>query len=134
MIRKIARTLLIISMLMGLGYAKPSACLGWSLNPFASNNDQTQVRPVSATKTTKKTPSAWEKLTTGTKSFFSKTGETLGLKKKEPKKAPPVVAAKPRVLQPKAKKSGGLFGWMNPQPEQPTKVEDWMQSTKQITP
>jgi hypothetical protein len=133
MIRRITKTLLIASMLIGLAYARPSVCLGWSLNPFASN-DQAQTKTVQV-KATQKPPSAWEKVTAGTKNFFNKTGETLGLKKKEPKKAPPVVAVKPRTLQPKAKESGGLLSWFKPsEPERPKTVTGWLSHSEQITP
>ena len=97
---------LIVVTLIGLALAGPSVCFGWSLlHPFASN-DQPQTTMVS--RTTQKPPSAWQKITTGTKNFFNKTGETLGLKKKPPKKPPAVVAPKPRTLlpQPKSRMAG----------------------------
>lgn len=83
--QRITKTLLIVVTLLGLAQAVPSVCFGWSLlHPFASD-DKPQTTMVS--RTTQKPPSAWQKLTTGTKKFFNKTGETLGLKKKEPKKS-----------------------------------------------
>ena len=131
MIQRITKTLLIVSVLIGFTNAGPSICLGWSLNPFASD-DKPQTTMVS--RSTQKPPSMWEKLTTGTKNFFNKTGETLGLKKKEPKKAPAIVAPKPRTLQPKAKPSSGIMSWFSPKEEKPTDVKDWLNSTKQVTP
>jgi hypothetical protein len=133
MMQRITKTLLIVVTLLGLAQAVPSVCFGWSLlHPFASD-DKPQTTMVS--RTTQKPPSAWQKLTTGTKKFFNKTGETLGLKKKEPKKAPPIVAVKPRTIPPKAKQSdGGLTGWLWPKEEKPKDVKGWLDSTKQITP
>ena len=132
MIRRITKPLLIVSLLIGLAYARPSVCLGWSLNPFASN-DQGQTKTVQV-KATQKPPSVWEKVTTGTKNFFSKTGETLGLKKKEPKKPPAVVAVKPRTLQPKAKEPSGIASWFTPKQEKEPTVRDWLSHSDQITP
>ena len=130
MIGRITKTLLIVAVFIGLAQAGPSVCSGWSLfDPFASK-DKPQTTMVS--QTTHKPPSAWDKFTTGTKNFFNKTGETLGLKKKEPKKPPAVVAAKPRKIQKPEKP--GMFSWLAPKPDKPDGVKDWMSKTKQITP
>jgi hypothetical protein len=129
MVQRITRTLLIVVMLIGFAQTGPTVCFGWSLNPFASN-DKPQTTMVS--RSTQKPPSAWSKFTTGTKNFFNKTGETLGLKKKELKKAPPVVAAKPRTLQRPEKP--GMFSWLAPKQDKPEDVKDWLGRTKQITP
>ncbi len=131
MIQRITKTLLIVVMLIGLAHARPSICLGWSLNPFASG-DKPQTTMVS--RSTQKPPSMWERFTTGTKNLFNKTGETLGLKKKESKKPPAIVAPKPRTLQPKAKPSSGLSNWLWPKEEKPKDVKGWLDSTKQVTP
>ncbi len=130
---KITKTLSIIALSVGLAQAGPSVCFGWSLfSPFASS-DKPQTTMVS--RSTQKPPSAWEKFTTGTKNFFNKTGETLGLKKKEPRRPPAIVAAKPRKILPRAKQSnGGMFGWLWPKPEKPKDVKGWLDSTKQVTP
>lgn len=131
MIQRITKTLLIASMLVGLAYARPSVCRGWSLNPFASNDqEQTRMVPVNATQ---QPPSAWEKVTSGTKNFFNKTGETLGLKKKEPKKAPPVVAARPRTIPQKPKP--GMFSWLKPkETKKDNTVSGWLHNSDQIVP
>jgi hypothetical protein len=118
-------------MFMGLVYANQSACAGWSLNPFASDKPQPNTHNTSATK---KPPSALDKVATGTKNLFNKTGETLGLKKPQPKKAPAIVAAKQRVIPPKYQEKKGLFSWLMPKEERPTNVKGWIGSTKQITP
>jgi hypothetical protein len=131
MIQRIAKTLPISSMLIGLLCAGPSVCLGWSLNPFASN-DKPQTTMVS--RTTQKPPSAWDKVTTGTKNFFNKTGETLGLKKKQPRRPPDVVAARPPQVVPKAKPDRGLFGLFPPKEEKRPTVPDWIGTTKPVIP
>jgi hypothetical protein len=128
--QRIAKTLLIVSIVIGLAYAGPSVCFGWSLNPFAAKETP---KTTMVSRTTQKPPSAWDKVAAGTKNFFNKTGETLGLKKKEPKKPPAIVAARPRTLQPKAKQ-GGVFSWLSPKEDKPKKVEDWLKGTEQVTP
>jgi hypothetical protein len=132
MIQRITKTLLIVATLIGFAQVGPSTCFGWSiLHPFASD-EKPQTTMVS--RTTQKPPSAWQKVTTGTKNFFNKTGETLGLKKKVPKKAPAMVAVKPRQLQPKAQQSSGMMSWLFPKEEKPKDVKGWLDSTKQVTP
>jgi len=131
MIRRITKTLLLGAMFIGLVYANQSACMGWSLNPFASDKPQTNTHNTSATK---KSPNALDKVATGTKNLLNKTGETLGLKKPQPKKAPPIVAAKPRVIPPPYKEKKPWFGLFGTKKEKPTTVKGWIESTKQITP
>jgi len=134
MVVRIARILSACVMLVLLADVRPAVCEGWSLpNPFASKTDTTTKKSVTkVTKTAKKEPSALEKASTGTKNFFSKTGETLGLKKPEPKK-PISASPKPRVVQspnkPESKSwVGSLF-----KPEEPAKpktVSDWMDNKR----
>lgn len=131
MLQRIAKTLLIGAMLIGLAYARPSVCVGWSLNPFASS-DKTQTKTV-RTSATKTSPSTWEKATAGTKNFFNKTGEKLGLKKPQPKPAPAIAFAQPRTLQPKTKDSK-WSSWFKPEKSKPKDVSDWLGSSAQITP
>ena len=131
MIQRITKTLLIVVMLIGFAHAQPSICLGWSLNPFASHDEP---RTTMVSRSTQKPPSMWQKFTTGTKNLFNKTGETLGLKKKEPKKPPAIVAAKPPTLQPRAKPASGIMSWFTPKEEKPKDVKGWLDSTKQVTP
>ena len=133
MMKKIARTLLIGATLVGFAYARPSACNGWSLNPFASNDKpKTTIYP---TRAAKKPPSAWTKFTTGTKNFFNKTGEKLGLKKPAPKRPPAIVYQNPRVLTSPRKESKSWFSWAKPaEPDRPKTVQAWMSDTQQITP
>lgn len=134
MIQRITKSLLVAALLIGVTHATPSVCVGWSLNPFASNDKQT-TRSYYPTSATKKAPSALDKLTTGTKNFVNKTGETLGLKKKPPKApAPQFAYAKPRTIQPPAKQSKSWYSFLSPEEKRPKKVEDWMGGTTQITP
>jgi hypothetical protein len=133
MIQRITRALLIVVILIGLVQAVPSVCFGWSLlHPFTTDDKPTTTM---VSRTTQKPPSAWQKFTTGTKNFFNKTGETLGLKKKEPKKAPAIVATRPRQILPRERSSnGGMMGWLFPKEEKPKDVKGWLDSTKQVTP
>jgi hypothetical protein len=131
MIRRITKTLLLGAMFAGIAYGSQSVCLGWSLNPFASNKSQSTVHNTSMAK---KSPNALEKIGSGTKKFFNKTGETLGLKKPAPKKAPPVVAAKPREIPQPYREKKGLFSWLAPEQPRDKNVADWIKNTKQITP
>jgi hypothetical protein len=128
MIRRIPKTLLFGAMIVGLAYVGQSANADWSLNPFASNKSQTKTYNTSA----KKSPSAVDKVAKGTKNFFNKTGEAVGLKKSQPKKAPPFVAAKTRTIPQNNQK--GLFSWLVPKEKKDKTVKDWLDHSSQITP
>lgn len=133
MVVRIARILSAGVILILLADAQPAVCEGWSLpNPFASKTD-TKKKPVTkVSKTTNAEPSMLEKASTGTKNFFSKTGETLGLKKPEPKK-PTAAYAKPPVLKTpyKPEKSSGLSSLFKPEePKRDKTVTDWMQKER----
>ncbi len=110
-----------------LATARPAD--GWSLNPFASSETKaTTVRKPVA----KKEPSTLDKIGTGTKDFFNKTGEALGLKKPEPRK-PTYAIAKPPKLQPrkKSKSNSWLPSFLQPQePPKQKSVADWMTANK----
>jgi hypothetical protein len=127
MVVRIARVLSAGLILAWVATVQSVACAGWSLpNPFASETKAT----VTPTKAAKTEPSVLQKVGTGTKNFFNKTGETLGLKKPEAKKyhyaspKPPAQPAKPAkswipsVFQPEKKK------------EHQT-VTDWMKQPRQ---
>ena len=118
-------------MFVGLAYGSPSISAGWTLNPFASEKPKAKPHPTSMTK---QPPGALEKVGTGTKNLFNKTGETLGLKKPQPKKAPPVVAAKPRTVPAPYSEKKGLLSWFAPKNEKPKTVKGWIETTKQVTP
>jgi hypothetical protein len=127
MFQKSAKPLLITGLLIGLVCIGQSARAG---NPFASN-DQPNTRPGAA----KKSPSVLDKVATGTKSFFNKTGEALHLKKPQPRKPPAIVAAKPRVAPPPYRERKSWFSWLKPQEqERQTSVHEWMGKTEQVKP
>ena len=111
MVVKIAKILSIGVMLVVLADARPAACEGWSLlHPFSSET-KTDAKPKKPVlKTAQTEPSLLEKIGTGTKNFFNKTGETLGLKKPESKK-PQYATPTPRTIQPRKKEeSKSWFG------------------------
>ena len=82
MVGRIARILSASVMVVLLADVRPALCEGWSLlHPFSSETTS-ETKPKRPTpKTVKKEPSTLNKVGTGTKNFFNKTGETLGLKK-----------------------------------------------------
>jgi hypothetical protein len=135
MFARIASVAALVAALLLLVDVRPARSEGWSwLNPFASAESKSQVKkPV--TKATKKAPSMWDKMTSGTKSVFDKTGETLGLKKPAPKKRAIVSASpKPPVLQP-PKRTASKPSWvpsiLQPsEPEKPKRVTDWMSQAR----
>jgi hypothetical protein len=135
MLLKLTRTVLIGAILAAYAGARPAVCEAWSLfHPFSSD-DQAAKKPVA--RSVQKPPSAWDKVTTGTKNFFSKTGEAVGLKKPEPKKPVPQCAyVRPQVIQKKKPESKSWFSsWFKPEePEKRTDVVGWMKSTQPITP
>jgi hypothetical protein len=122
------RLLLIAAVFVGLSGGKLAA---WQLNPFASD-DAKSVKRTPA----KKSPNALDKMATGTKNFFNKTGEALHLKKPAPRKPPVIVAAKPRVAPPPYReKKSWIPSWLRTEePERSTSVKDWIGTTKQVTP
>jgi hypothetical protein len=136
MVVRISRILPAVVMLVLLADARLALCEGWSLpNPFSSESTP-DAKKKTAFKTTKE-PSAWEKASTGTKNFFSKTGETLGLKKREAKKTLYANPA-PRVVQPPAKKQESK-SWLDSlfkpeEPKKPKNVGEWMENNKRMDP
>jgi hypothetical protein len=133
MIRRITKTLLIAALLAGIGHAGSSACQGWPFGLFESKpKEQVRTYQMSATKAQ---PSALDKVASGTKNFFNKTGETLGLKKKAPLPVPAVVAAKPPTIYPRYKESRPWYGFLMPEEkEAPKNVPSWMDQTKPVIP
>jgi hypothetical protein len=104
-----------------------TACYGWTLNPFSSSGNTTKKK-TQITKVTKSEPSTLQKMGTGTKNFFDRTGETLGLKKPAPKK---YTYANPQPLQVQGKKTAPSKSWLSSmfEPEEPKKpktVTEWM--------
>jgi hypothetical protein len=131
MVVRIARILSAGVMLVVLAGVRPAMCEGWSLsNPFASKTETTRK---SVTKPAKKEPSMLEKFGTGTKNFFNKTGEAIGLKKPEAKK-PQYASPTPPKIQ--ALKKPETKSWVSrmfqpEEPPKPTNVKDWMAQPRQ---
>jgi hypothetical protein len=114
-------------------FMAPAASHAFSLWPFSS--EPAPAKPV-VTRVGVKQPSTWDKVTTGTKNVFNKTGEKLGLKKPQKKPMPQFAYATPPTMQraAPAKKSwfSSMFG-----PKEPTKpktVGEWMETSKRIDP
>jgi hypothetical protein len=134
MVVRIASILPATLILLMLADVRPARCDGW--NPFASSDANTITTHKPATKVTKKEPSTLDKVGTGTKNFFNKTGETLGLKKPEPKK-PSIAFAKPPRLASKKKteSTSWLPSFLKPEePKKPKTVEDWMSRNTRVDP
>lgn len=132
MFQRITKSLLVAGLLIGLACAIPSKGFGWSLNPFASKKPDAKTYP---TNVAKKSTSPLDKVSTGTKNFFNKTGETLGLKKPQPKKPPAIVAAKPRqVPQKYQEKKSWLDAFKPAEREKPKDVKGWIGNTKPVIP
>jgi hypothetical protein len=132
MVQRIRRIVSFAAVLILFAGLRPAISEGWSLlNPFASES-KTETKKKSYTKVTKKEPSVLDKLGTGTKNFFDKTGETLGLKKPEPKKIQ-YASPKPHA---QAMKKAPAKSWLPPmfppeEPKKPTTVTDWMGQPRQ---
>jgi hypothetical protein len=138
MIARLTRIVLIGVLLAAYIQARPAVCEAWSLlHPFTSD-DQAAANAKKPTYIGAKTqPSTWDKATGSTKSFFSKTGEAIGLKKPDAKKPTPSYAyVKPPVLQnKKAESTSWLGSWFKPkEPDKPKTVGEWMNSTTRVDP
>ncbi|MEN6406321.1 MAG: hypothetical protein ABFC77_07610 [Thermoguttaceae bacterium] len=116
----------------------PDRAAGWSitdplsLSSGSSTSKSSAKKP--AAKPTAQEPSVWDKTSSGTKNFFNKTGETLGLKKPEPKKITYAVPRTPVVQRPAKKDEPSWWSKHNPfkasEPEKPKKVTDWMNNPR----
>ena len=125
MIVRIAGVLSVSVMLVLLADVRPAMCKGWSLpNPFASETK---------TETKVKKPSVLDKVSAGTKKFFSQAAETLRLKKPEPKKSTPQYACPVRPsIHPRKKESKSWFDWLSrsEEPRGPKTVTEWMDNDR----
>jgi hypothetical protein len=78
----------------------------------------------------------WGKVSSGTKNFFNRTGETLGLKKSETKKQYTNATPKPRTVQ-RPNKDDSKSSWWNPlasaEPKKEKTVSEWM-ANKRLDP
>ena len=126
-----ARALSLVVMVVLLSSLRSPVCQAWSLWPFGdSKAEQPPPKPKPAAKPAKKAPpSAWDNISTGTKSFCNKIGETVGLKKPAPKK-PEYAIPRPMVPQTQSKSwFGSLF-----QPKDPPPPKDAAQFIGQKRP
>ena len=124
MVVRIARVLSAGVVLALVACVQPAACGGWSLNPFASESKTT----VTSTKVAKTEPTVLQKVGSGTKNFFNKTGETLGLKKPETKKYH-YASPKPPAQPTKPVKSWITNPFQTEKKKERKTVTDWMGST-----
>jgi hypothetical protein len=131
---RIARILSASVILVLLVEVQPASCEGWSLpNPFSSKSTtETKRRPL--IRPAKKQPTVLDKIGTGTKNFFNKTGETLGLKKPEKRVQYTVATPKPRNITPsKTETKSWLPSFLKPEPPKKEKmdVKDWIAQPRQ---
>ncbi len=132
---KIARVLLIGGIAAAWAVSCPDACKGWSLlDPFSSQASTDAKTKKSSAKKVEKEPSTFDKINSGTKNFFNKTGETLGLKKPEPKKkAVYATPRRPEIQTRKKTSSSWLDMFKSEEPKKPDTVPEWM-NNKRLDP
>ncbi len=129
MVAKIARMLPAGVALVVLAGARPPECAAWSLwHPFSSESAGETTAPQPPVKPVKKEPSALEKVGTGTKNFFNRAGEAVGLKKPEPKKPEYARVVPPTLVPPKKEPPKSWIATMfgPEQPEKPKTVSEWL--------
>jgi hypothetical protein len=132
MVVRIARILSASLVLVLWANVRPATCEGWSLpNPFSSET-KTKAKQKPVVRAVKKEPSVLEKLGTGTRSFFSRAGETLGLKKPEPKKYSYASAVPPKTQSVnRAETKSWLPSMFQPEePKKPKTVSEWMDNKR----
>lgn len=137
--QKTRQVLLLIASLVMVLLLSPAASMAWSLNPFASSGNEDTASKKASNPTAKQPLSAWDKLTLGTKQFFDKTGETLGIKKPQPKKRVASAIAVPKTPQLQPRRKAETKSWFSSmfepeEPERPKTVGEWMGSSKQLNP
>lgn len=137
MMKRIVKFTLIVVVALTVAQLQTAACRAWSLNPFASDEPEPKRTAVKRPAP----PSTFDKLTTGTKNLFNKTGETLGLKKPEPKRLGPTAMAIPRQPQLASRKQTEQKSWLTSmfssekeKKEEYKGVTDWMSHTQRIDP
>ena len=115
-------------MVVLLANVRPATCDGWSLpNPFSSTTKSETKTKTHITTVKTQEPSMLEKIGTGTKNFFDRTGEKLGLKKPASKKYDYATAQKPHVHASKPSSKSWLSKMFAPRnPKKPKTVTDWM--------
>jgi hypothetical protein len=135
MVARISRVLTAGVVVASFVCVQPAALAEWSLpNLFGSSSKSTKKSKKPITKVAKKEPTMLDKLGTGTKSFFDKTGETLGLKKPEPKKFGYATPSPRNAQTPKKTESKSwLPSPLAPEePKKPKTVEEWMSGNKRL--
>ncbi len=115
--------------LLVLAGARPPECAAWSLlHPFSSDTAAETTPPQPPAKPAKKEPSVLAKVGAGTKNFFNRAGETVGLKKPEPKQPEYARVVPPTLVPPKKAESkswiASMFG--PEEPEKPKTVSEWL--------
>jgi hypothetical protein len=131
---RIAQITLIAVMLVTLVGVQPALCDGWSLpNPFATKTTTEKKKPV--VRPAKKQQTVLDKIGTGTKNFFNKTGEAIGIKKPEKKVQYTMATPKPRTITPtkKTETKSWLPSFLRPEkPKRETMdVKDWIAQPRQ---
>ena len=101
MIVKLTKTLSVVLLVAALRNCAACGVPGFlvAAAPFSCDDSAQAKAAKPVLRSPQQPPSTWDKVTTGTKNFFSKTGETLGLKKPEKKPIPQYAYPKPPVLQ-----------------------------------
>ena len=127
--KRIARMLPAGIALLALAGVRPPECQAWSLlHPFSSDTTTQTAPPQPPPKPVKKEPSMLQKMGTGTKNFFNRAGEAVGLKKPEPKEPQYARIVPPTLVPPKKPESkswmSSMFG--SNEPEKPKNVSDWL--------
>jgi hypothetical protein len=133
----VKRAILVVVMVCAtLALAAPASAEGWklpNLNPFSKTSSKgtqtTRARPaVSPSRAAE--PSFLEKVNTGTKEFFTKTGDFLMPWKKSDKK--PSASRTTTAARPAGKKS--IFPWAGDKKEtepEPQSLTDWLAQPKE---
>jgi hypothetical protein len=127
--QRIARFLPAAVALVVLAGARPPECAAWSLlHPFSSDAAAETTASQPPAKPATKEPSVLTKVGTGTKSFFNRAGEAVGLKKPEPKQPEYARVISPTVVPPKKPESKSWFATMfgPEEPEKPKTVSEWL--------
>ena len=127
MVIKSTHLLLAGGALVLLAGVRPSECKAWSpLHPFSSDTATANASPPPAKPV--KEPSALDKVGSGTKSFFNRAGEAVGLKKPEAKMPGYARVIPPTIVPPKKPESKSWFATMfgPEEPEKPKTVSEWL--------
>jgi hypothetical protein len=71
-------------------------------------------------------PSALEKLSSGTKGFFSRAGEALTPTKSTAASKSTWGSSSQQAKKKKPKKPSAFYTWLHPEPKQPRTLKEWM--------